>query len=634
MLTETWALSMFRNSSSGLRLIRSGCIGLLLAILGSAVAWSQGIESVVAPGKLIQGHAKWEDDCKQCHVRFDRKAQDGLCMDCHKPVGADVRNKTGFHGKSKPQSCRSCHAEHKGREGRIATFDQKQFDHTLTKFELHGKHQKIECAKCHATEKKFREAAHECNACHKKDDVHKGSLGVKCESCHSENNWNEAKFDHATARFALSGKHVDLKCSECHRNTNYRDTARNCIGCHQKTDEQKGHKGQFGEKCESCHGTKLWKNTSFSHDADTKYALRGKHSATKCLGCHSAKLYLLSRLSQECYACHKKDDKHRESLGKECAHCHTERSWKESAKFDHDKSSFPLFGKHAKTVCKDCHKSAMFKEAPKDCLSCHTKDDKHKGNLGEKCAECHAESNWKETQGRFKHELTQFVLRNAHGKPTVNCQACHKDLSSFRKTALECFSCHKKDDKHEGQESSKCAKCHDDKSWNVQKYEHGFTRFPLLGKHGTLACAKCHTTGARFKDAKIACVACHLKDDKHKNSLGVLCGQCHNARSWNDWTFDHDARTKFALDGKHKVAACQLCHINPIGSGYTLSSSCFSCHVKDDVHETGFGRQCQECHVTSSFKTLKRKTALQGNSSNANGLPASNPVRESQTLPR
>ena len=26
----------------------------------------------------------------------------------------------------------------------------------------------------------------ECNACHKKDDVHKGGLGVKCADCHGE----------------------------------------------------------------------------------------------------------------------------------------------------------------------------------------------------------------------------------------------------------------------------------------------------------------------------------------------------------------------------------------------------------------------------------------------------------------
>ena len=38
-------------------------------------------------------------ECANCHVKFDRAAQDGLCLDCHKEVGADVRAKQGYHGR-------------------------------------------------------------------------------------------------------------------------------------------------------------------------------------------------------------------------------------------------------------------------------------------------------------------------------------------------------------------------------------------------------------------------------------------------------------------------------------------------------------------------------------------------------
>ena len=61
---------------------------VLLVLLMPLQAGSQGIESILAPGQVIHGHAKLENDCKQCHVRFDRKAQSGLCTDCHKEVGA------------------------------------------------------------------------------------------------------------------------------------------------------------------------------------------------------------------------------------------------------------------------------------------------------------------------------------------------------------------------------------------------------------------------------------------------------------------------------------------------------------------------------------------------------------------
>ena len=606
-----WLSSISQPLWVGLRNACALWLGLLLA----AAAGAQGIESIVAPGKLSQAHVKWEDDCKQCHVKFNRKAQDGLCMDCHKEVGADRRARTGFHGKGKPQTCRTCHTEHKGREGQLVSLQTKTFDHGLTSFELRGRHAKVDCVKCHVAGKKYRQAAQECSACHKKDDVHKGALGAKCESCHAEVDWKQAKFDHDQARFVLTGKHVDVKCAECHKNTNFRETPRNCYGCHQKIDEQKAHKGQFGEKCESCHSTKQWKPANFNHDADTKFLLRGKHGATRCASCHTGRLFQAVKLSHECYACHKKDDKHQESLGKDCANCHSEKDWKESPKFDHASSSFPLLGKHAKTECKECHKSAMFKQAPKDCFSCHKKDDKHNATLGEPCADCHSEQEWKAT--RFDHGRTKFALRNAHARPTARCESCHKDLASMRKTPLDCFSCHAKDDKHEGQLGRQCEKCHDDRAWKVPGFDHGLTRFPLLGKHLSVACAKCHA-GVRFKEAKTACVACHVKDDKHKKTLGTDCGQCHNARHWSDWNFDHDTRTKFALDGKHKGKACALCHLAPAGERVVLGTNCLSCHARDDVHEGAFGRQCQQCHVTSSFKALKSKAGRrEGSASSA-----------------
>ena len=59
------------------------------------------------PGKVIAGHAKYEAECSNCHVKFDRAAQDGLCRDCHKPVGADVAAKQGLprtpRGQGLPQ---------------------------------------------------------------------------------------------------------------------------------------------------------------------------------------------------------------------------------------------------------------------------------------------------------------------------------------------------------------------------------------------------------------------------------------------------------------------------------------------------------------------------------------------------
>lgn len=585
---------------------------VFLVVLGwllPAFVGAQGIESILAPGEVIQGHVKIEHDCKQCHIKFNRKAQSDLCAGCHKEVGADVKAKTGFHGKLKPQACSVCHTDHKGRREQIASFDTKKFDHSQTDFLLKGKHKPLECAKCHVTGKKYREAALQCDGCHRKDDTHKGSLGPKCADCHNETNWKEAIFDHGSTKFALEGKHADAKCADCHKANKYKDTPLACVSCHKKDDDSsKGHKGRFGDKCDTCHGVKAWKPSTFNHDADTKYVLRGKHQTATCASCHKEHLYKV-KLSNDCFACHAKDDKHKESLGKDCVSCHSERSWKEPARFDHDKSSFPLYGKHAKAECKECHKSAMFKEAPRACIGCHKKDDKHNATLGDKCADCHGETDWKNTKGRFAHDQTRFKLRNAHAESKLKCNACHKDLHSYRNTPMDCLSCHKKDDKHEGQAGVACESCHNDSSWKVAKFDHALTKFPLTGRHVVTKCKDCHET-ARFKDAAKECYACHKKEDKHKLKLGERCENCHNTRAWKLWDFNHDKRTKYVLDGAHKKISCESCHQQPAPKGKDaapLGSSCMSCHQSTDVHDGQFGARCEQCHVTESWKKFQRR---------------------------
>jgi hypothetical protein len=587
---------------------------LLAAVAMAAAAHAQSLESVLAPGRLIQGHAKWEDECRACHVPFDRQAQDGLCMDCHKDIGQNMRARTGMHGRLKPQPCHDCHTDHKGRHARIAAFDTSRFDHAQTDFALRGKHRQADCAKCHEPARKYSAAATDCNACHRKDDVHKGSLGPKCADCHTENNWKEAKFDHGTTRFALTGKHADTKCDACHKVANFKDTPRTCIACHRKDDNAaRGHQGRFGEKCESCHTDRAWKPSTFNHDTDTKYTLRGKHRSARCGDCHTAPLYK-AKLASDCWSCHQKDDKHKESLGRDCGSCHTERDWKERAKFDHDRTDFPLLGRHAETTCDACHKSKVFNEAPTACVACHRQDDKHEGTLGTDCGACHGERDWKTTRGRFDHERTRFKLRNAHAAPTLKCSACHRDAKSFRPTPLDCYSCHRQDDKHEGQLGRQCESCHGDSSWKVARFDHTRTRFPLLGRHVVAGCKDCHRS-ARYQDAPRDCIGCHKKDDKHKQALGEKCESCHNARAWSLWDFDHDRRSRYRLDGAHRQVACAACHVKPAPAGQAyapLPDTCAACHRKDDVHDGAFGARCEQCHVTERWKKVTNRVLRTG----------------------
>ena len=515
--------------------------GWLLFLLAPGAS-AQSLETAVMPGQVVQGHAKLESECKNCHVRFNRAAQTGLCVDCHKDIARDVSQRRGFHGHEQEKECRTCHTDHKGRNANIAPIKAGTFDHRQTDFVLKGAHAspKVECSACHVPSKKYRGAPSGCNACHKKDDKHKGKLGTSCADCHTENNWKETRFDHSKTRFPLRNGHADVACDSCHRSKDFKGAPLACVACHQRDDQKKGHQGKFGTNCASCHTDKSWKTTTFNHDRDTKYPLKGKHAQTPCSSCHTGDLYR-DKLPSTCVACHKNDDAkkgHQGRFGEKCGSCHVERDWK-STNFDHARDTrYPLKGKHAQARCAACHTGILYKETlSATCISCHQKDDKHKGQLGPKCESCHNEASWRQT-----------------------------------------------------------------------RFDHGFTRFPLLGKHAVVKCETCHTT-PQYKDAKTDCYSCHRKDDKHKLRLGTQCEQCHNARSWTQWDFDHDKRTKFILDGKHAGLDCQACHKFPVRGRAVIATTCVSCHEDVDVHRGGFGRLCEACHLTSSFKTLKPGSA-------------------------
>ncbi len=575
-----------------------------LTAQGNIVARAQNLESALMPGKVIEGHAKYEAECKNCHIRFNRPAQTGLCLDCHKSVAADVNGKRGYHGRIKAQECRSCHTEHKGRDAKIVPLDERKFDHTLTDFALRGKHGAVQCAKCHRPSIKHRDAPSDCQSCHRKDDKHKGGLGNRCENCHSESGWKESRFDHAKTNFALRYKHEQAKCAQCHANENYAKTPKECVACHRKDDAQKGHNGHNGARCESCHNEADWKIATFNHGRDTRFALRGRHGNVKCMSCHRSPIYA-AKLSSTCHACHSGADPHKGSLGTKCESCHNERGWKSSS-FDHDLNTrFALRNKHREAKCQSCHKDAEFREKlPTNCVGCHRREDAHKGSLGEKCESCHSDRSWK--QARFDHSRdTRFALKGRHQE--AKCQSCHKEPGYGVKLPMTCTGCHEKDDKHKGQLGAKCEECHNERDWRTTAFDHQRSAFPLHGKHANVECKKCHLSEA-FKDAQTACISCHAKDDAHKERLGPQCEQCHSAQSWREWDFDHNRRSSFKLEGKHTKVSCLSCHKQPVKQPVKgkleLAADCMSCHRNEDIHSGTYGQQCAKCHTPDNWRRI------------------------------
>jgi len=583
-------------------------IGLLGALmLMAASAWADSVETALMPGQVIEGHAKWEEDCTKCHKRFDKAAQNTLCQDCHKDIRKDAEQKQGSHGRFKEhRECKECHTDHKGRTEKIAPITEQTFDHERTDFALKGAHadaKKVECKSCHKPKIKYRDAPSDCYSCHKKDDKHKGKLGSACADCHTDRNWKDFRFDHDKTRYKLRNKHVEVPCKGCHANDRYKETPMDCYSCHKKDDK---HKGQEGTKCEECHDDRSWKKSPFDHNK-SRFPLMGKHAKVECKKCHLTPAF--KDAPMDCYSCHKKDDKHKGTYGEKCEGCHAENDWK-TITFDHDlHSKYPLRGRHITTKCESCHKGHLYKDkTPADCNACHKKDDKHKGQFAEKCEHCHTERDWKVLLFEHDHD-TKYPLRGKHR--TTKCESCHKGHLYKDKTQADCNACHKKDDKHKGQFAEKCEHCHTERDWKVLLFEHDHdTKYPLRGKHRTTACESCHK-GRLYQDkTPTACYACHKKDDAHRRRLGTECQDCHSLRDWKLWDFDHDTRTRFKLDGGHKGLDCYACHTERMDKKVESSSTCVSCHKKDDKHEGSFGPQCDRCHETTLWKTIKPGTRI------------------------
>lgn len=559
------------------------------------------LERMVSPGKLSDAHADLEPECESCHLSFKKSAQRQLCLDCHEDVAQDFDRRQGFHGRGvlpADMECRACHTEHEGRRADIVGFEQDDFIHELTDFELIGGHRTAECADCHLPGKKWSEAPQACVSCHKDDDPHRGQLAETCANCHNSEDWTLVGFDHDTTDFPLLGQHAEAECMSCHKGQVWQELPADCASCHKADDI---HEGRFGADCESCHEATGWTDVRFNHDI-TGFRLRGGHSKIECEACHTQGTTSGVKLGTACIDCHQDDDAHEGRNGTDCASCHSVNVWSD-IRFDHSKTDFPLLGAHATTKCESCHVESVLVSVPStECIACHVEGDVHEGILGADCETCHVSTAW--TEVRFDHDIdTAFALEGEH--ETAECAACHVAPVHVALPDVGCVDCHASDDAHEGQLGTRCGDCHDATDWtSTVRFDHDFTDFPLLGKHEGVDCADCHQTTA-FGDAESECVSCHRKDDEHNGRFGEACETCHNPSSWEHWKFDHTIQTDFPLTGKHADTGCYECHTERNQKSAEISDSCYSCHRKDDVHRGTFGRDCAACHNTSDFSAVE-----------------------------
>jgi hypothetical protein len=296
----------------------------------------------------------------------------------------------------------------------------------------------------------------------------------------------------------------------------------------------------------------------------------------------------------------------------------------------------PVIAGHADTEkdCKACHAPFERDAQRKLCLDCHedvaadidAKTGFH-GRAGParsaQCRNCHTDHEGRRadivrlTPQTFDHALTDFALVGGH--KAVACAGCHEPQAKHRDAKSGCNDCHQDDDVHAGKLGEDCASCHEPASWKKTRFDHskaGDPPWPLTGGHAQVACELCHA-GQRFEGTPTDCVACHRIDDAHQGQRGGACGDCHQTKAWKEPTFDHLAKTGFALTAGHGGLACQACHAGP-DFRKVAGKQCVDCHRSDDAHQGRNGTQCEDCHSTKAWSgarfdhAAKTKFALTG----------------------
>jgi hypothetical protein len=510
---------------------------------------------------------------------FDHTSQTGFtlqgkhrlqkCEGCHNqariPAGAraEIKIKNLDHTfLGLRRECLGCHQDqHKGQLGTDCTNCHTQdawkpapgFKHTSARFQLTGLHQSVACQKCHVPAPGDKMGPFRglnfagCKSCH--TDPHKGAFQETkshqpCESCHNTGGWKNNRpgtsFDHNSTKFALLGKHAVQQCAACHKSTDFhRPLAHDrCMDCHKDT-----HTGQFatrlaGSDCGSCHTENGFKPARFDRAAHNRSAfpLEEKHADLACAKCHQPEgpgaVYKNGKLV--CSTCHA--DKHGGQFASapynnRCELCHTTAGFKPDT-FSlerHARTQFPLTGKHASVVCRDCHKplaeSRQFHFDSRTCNSCHT--DPHETKLS--CEICHTTQQWKPA-GAYDHSAARFHLDGAHLK--VNCIQCHRPAPAnagaapkpplFARTPVRCSDCHSAKNIHGDQfrtaaREEDCSECHVTQQWDGKSFSHEKTRYGLDVAHRNVACEKCHKNqvpaGAKmarvYRGTPMECVKCH-----------------------------------------------------------------------------------------------------------------------------
>ncbi len=487
--------------------------------------------------------------CLKCHT----KGYAGIstdCISCHLANYNATTNPSHLTAKYSTE-CKTCHT--------TAAWKPATFDHNKTMFPLTGAHFGVSCTGCHTT--LYAGTPTACVSCHMTNfnaTTNPSHTAAKfptdCRSCHTENGWKPATFNHNTGTtFPLTGAHIGVNCTGCH-STTYSGTPSACVNCHSAKYTATTNPGHVAAKistdCATCHTSIAWTPATFNHSTGTSFPLTGSHANTSCISCHSQGY---SGISTACLSCHLSNYNASTNPGHAaakfpttCENCHTSAAWAPST-FNHSTATtFPLAGSHIGVNCISCHSSG-YAGISTACVSCHLSNYNTTTNPGHvaakfstECKTCHTVTAWQ--PGTFNHTTgTTYPLTGAH--TSVACISCH--TKGYAGIATTCVSCHlakynsTTNPAHAAAKfPTNCEACHTITLWTNSTYNHDTQYFRInSGKHNgqwTL-CTECHTNASNY--SVFNCLQCHTHnqastDSEHKGKAGYVynstnCLSCH-----------------------------------------------------------------------------------------------------------
>jgi hypothetical protein len=607
----------------------------------------------------VSGYIYEDNACLACHptgdadMVFDHDAtgfileggHGGLtCIDCHgngyagtSAFCADCHT-SDFEGTQNPDhmslglsnDCATCHTLDPGwAPASFAVHD----DYYL----LEGAHIAIsnDCAACHNGD--YSNTPNTCIGCHQMEydnttnpNHAQAQFGTSCLTCHNQDSWVPADFDHDAQYFPIyTGSHDGewAACIDCHSNpNNYSDFQ--CINCHINPETDEDHEGIGGylyenNACLACHPDGE-AGMAFDHNS-TNFPLTGAHIGVDCIDCH---MNGYQNTSADCNDCHNEDyvtsvnPPHQAlNIPVTCIDCHTTDPGWAPAGFDIHDNYFVLDGAHAAIAndCVECH-NGDYINTPNTCAGCHQQDydssinpDHGQLNLSNDCVECHTTNpDW--MPATFDVHDDYYPLNGAHASIANDCVECHN--GDYINTPNTCIGCHQTEYDNASSPNhvaagfpEDCTLCHSEDTWVPSTLDHDGMYFPIYsGSHDGEwnACLDCHANPNNF--AEFQCINCHINPETDNDHTGIggyiyednACLACHPNGESNG-AFDHNT-TGFVLDGGHLGLDCIDCH----SSGYVgTPTNCDACHLVDhqntsnpDHTSLNIPVTCDDCHTT------------------------------------